>query len=140
MANVYRSSITDAEYVARVRRHSPSTLLPLVARTSAQYWEQSSWLQSPYKKYTPWALAEDIARVSLISGNRDSAVATQDDLLQCCAAYVQINDPELGSGNPDSLTSFFLRITSEQGYNQTPYNELGRVAALFEKHPVRRSR
>jgi hypothetical protein len=43
-----------------------------------------------------------------------------------------MNDPELASDSPDSLTSFFLRITSEQNYNQTPYNEVGRTVALFE--------
>lgn len=131
MANVYRDNISDAEYVARVRRHSPSSLLPLIAQTSAQYWQPSSWLKSPYRKYTPWALA-DIARVALVSGNENRSAATQEDLLHCCAAYVAMNDPELASDSPDSLTSFFLRITSEQNYNQTPYNEVGRTVALFE--------
>jgi hypothetical protein len=131
MANVYRGSIRDAEYVARVRRHSPSSLLPLVARAAAQYWQPGSWMQSPYQKYTPWTLA-DIARVSLVSGNEHRSAATEEDLLQCCAAYMAINDPELGStDDPDNLTKFFLRITSEQIYDQTPFNEIGRTAALF---------
>ncbi|WP_156764715.1 hypothetical protein [Mycobacterium sp. 1081908.1] len=131
MANVYRDSIGDAEYVARVRRHSPSSLVPLIAQTSAQYWQPGSWLKSPYRKYTPWALA-DIARVSLTSGNEYRSAATQEDLLYCCAAYVAVSDAGLASNSPDSLTGFFLRITSEQGYNQTPYNEVGRTVALFE--------
>jgi hypothetical protein len=127
-------SIRDAEYVARVRRHSPSSLIPLIAQAAAQYWEPDSWLKSPYKKYTPWALA-DIARVSLVSGNEHRCAATWDDVLQCCAAYVAVNDPELTSSNPDSMTTFMLRITSEQSYNLTPYNEVGRTAALFDNTP-----
>ncbi|VEG40472.1 Uncharacterised protein [Mycolicibacterium flavescens] len=133
MPNVYNGSIRDAEYVARVRRHSPSSLLPLVAQTAANYWEPGSWLKSPFKKYTPWALA-DIARISLISGNESRSRATQDDVLQCCAAYVAVNDPELGSSDhPDTLTKFMLRITSEQDYYQPPFNEATRTAAIFEK-------
>lgn len=131
-ANVYSDSIRDAEYVARVRRHSPSSLVPLVAEVAAQYWQRGSWLKSPYKKFTPWALA-DIARVSLISGNEHRQAATVDDLLQCAAAYVAINDPELSGHDEDSVTGFMLRITAEQlSYAQTPFNEVGRTAALFE--------
>ena len=75
VANVHRDSIRDAEYVARVRRHSPSSLIPLIAQAAAQYWEPDSWLKTPYKKFTPWALA-DIARVSLVSGNENRSAAT----------------------------------------------------------------
>jgi hypothetical protein len=136
VANVYRDVIRDDEYVARVLRHKPSALLPLVAQTGAQY--RDSWMDSPYRKYTPWALA-DIARVSLVSGNEFRADATQDDLLQCAAAYVQVNDPELSAGNPDWLTTFLLRITAEQLPHQSnPHNELGRSAALFvQTQPVK---
>lgn len=133
-ANVYNDSIRDAEYVARVRRHSPSSLIPLLADIASQYWERDSWLKSPYKKFTPWALA-DIARVSLISGNEHRSTATVDDLLQCAAAYVSVNDPELSGHDADSVTGFLLRITAEQlSYAQTPYNEVGRTAALFAAH------
>jgi hypothetical protein len=70
--------------------------------------------------------------VSLVSGNEYGGDATQDDLLQCAAAYVQVNDPELASENADSVTTFMLRITAEQRpYQSNPYNELGRSAALF---------
>ena len=63
-------------------------------------------------------------------------MATEDDLLHCCAAYMAINDPELGSSDdPGTFTNFFLRITSEQIYDQTPFNEVGRTAALFVDTP-----
>lgn len=52
-----RRAVRDGEYVARVRRHRPSALLPLIARASATYALESSWLESLYRKYTPWALA-----------------------------------------------------------------------------------
>ncbi|MEV2211167.1 hypothetical protein AB0H86_06665 [Streptomyces sp. NPDC050997] len=62
------SRVRDRDYVARVRRHRTSALLPLIAGASAAYSLGSSWLESSYRKYTPWALA-DAARVSLACGN-----------------------------------------------------------------------
>src|SRR5271155_3020997 len=131
--NNYRDSIGDDEYVARVRRYAPSSLVPLVATAAAQYATPGSWEKSPWMKFTPWALA-DIARVSLISGNEFKSAATVDDLLRCCAAYVAVNDPELASNAPGSLTGFMLRITSEQlSYEQSPFHVMGRTMALFEQ-------
>ena len=60
--------VSDYEYRQRVRRYKPSSLVPLIAAAAARYWQQQDWLNSPYRKYTPWALA-DAARVSLALGN-----------------------------------------------------------------------
>jgi hypothetical protein len=131
--NNYRDSIGDDEYVARVRRYAPSSLVPLVASAAAQYAAPGSWQKSPWMKFTPWALA-DIARVSLISGNEFKSAASADDLLRCCAAYVAVNDPELAANTPGSLAGFMLRITSEQlSYEQSPFHLIGRAAALFKQ-------
>jgi hypothetical protein len=130
--NNFKDSIRDDEYVARVRRHAPSSLLPLLAAAAAEYSAPGSWQKSPWQKFTPWTLA-DIARVSLVSGNEHKSPATLDDLLHCCAAYVAVNDPELSANNPGSLTGFMLRITSEQlSYEQSPFHLAGRTAALFQ--------
>jgi hypothetical protein len=125
--------LQDADFVARVRRHKPSSLVPLIAWAAAQYWQKGSWLDSPYKKFTPWALA-DIARVSLISGNEQRQDATVEDLLWCSNDYVASEDPELSSDDPSTIAGFLLRKMSEQMvFQQSNFHELGRSAALFEQ-------
>ncbi len=129
--NNYKDSISDAEYVARVRKYAPSSLMPLLAAAAAEYSAPGVWQKSPWMKFTPWTLA-DIARVSLVSGNEYRSPATPDDLLRCCAAYAAVSDPELSASNPGSLTGFMLRITSEQlSYEQNPFHLIARTAALF---------
>lgn len=131
MPNTYKDSISDAEYVARVRKYAPSSLMPLLAAAAAEYSAPGSWQKSPWMKFTPWTLA-DVARVSLVSGNEYRSPATPDDLLRCCAAYAAVNDPELSANNPGSLTGFMLRKTSEQlSYEQNPFHLIARTAALF---------
>jgi hypothetical protein len=125
--------VRDADFVARVRRHNPSSLVPLIAQVGAQYWGANSWLDSPYKKFTPWALA-DIARVSLIQGNEHRQDATVDDLLWCANDYVAIADPELSADQPDTMDGFLLRKASEQlVFQQSNFHEVGRSVALFEQ-------
>jgi hypothetical protein len=130
-AYLYNRDVTDDEYISRVRRHKPSSLLPLVAAAAAQYCEPMPWLKSPYVKLTPWNLA-DIARVSLVSGNEHRGPATKRDLLECSAAYSAAQDPELPKLGADVLIGFMLRKSSEQFiYNQSRYGDLGRTGAIF---------
>jgi hypothetical protein len=84
---------SDYEYRRRIRRYRPSSLLPLIAAAAARYWEHKQWLNSPYRKFTPWALA-DAARVCLAYGTEfDRAEASESDLLQILNAYSQFADP-----------------------------------------------
>jgi hypothetical protein len=130
--DLYARRVKDDEYIGRVRRHRPSSLLPLIAAEGARYCENQSWLSSPYKKLTPWALA-DIARVSLASGNEHRKDATPRDVLECAAAYVALAEPELGK-TPDAAAGFILRINSEQlALQKNIQNELGRSVALFDQ-------
>jgi hypothetical protein len=123
----------DSNFVARVRRHKPSSLVPLIAQAGAKYWNKNSWLDSPYKKFTPWALA-DIARVSLVQGNEHRQDATIDDLLWCANDYMAIADPELSASESGSMDGFLLRKASEQlVFQQSNFHELGRSASLFEQ-------
>lgn len=94
--DIHDDRIKDDEYVRKVRRYKPSTLVPLIARVSARFWQNQSWLDSPYKKFTPWALV-DIARVSLVMGNehRDTE-ATEADLLGLCRCVRQNRRPRVG--------------------------------------------
>ena len=105
------SGISDYEYRQRVRRYKPSSLLPLIAAAAVRYREQQDWLNSPYRKYTPWALA-DAARVSLAYGTEHNrADATDQDLLQILNAYSRFDDPFL---QDQDAGAFMLRKASEQ--------------------------
>ena len=100
----YGRPVTYAEFVQRVRRHAPSSRLLQVAGASARYGAPQSWLDSPYKKLTPWALAE-VARVSLLEGNEHRPAANARDLVECCAAHSGITDPDLRKLTADGFIS-----------------------------------
>ncbi|WP_161243418.1 hypothetical protein [Streptomyces sp. SID2888] len=126
-------AVRGRDYVARVRRHRPSALLPLIARASAAYSLESSWLESPYRKYTPWALA-DAARVSLACGNEYRKDASDTDLLRILDMYSQLEDPYLydHDNDQDALARFLLRAAGEQMIYQEPvFQELARAAAML---------
>ncbi|MGW0501195.1 hypothetical protein ACWD0Z_39000 [Streptomyces sp. NPDC003007] len=119
--------------MARVRRHRPSALLPLIARASATYSLESSWLESPYRKYTPWALA-DAARVSLACGNEYRKGASDTDLLRILDMYSQLEDLYLydHDNDEDALGRWLLRASGEQMIYQEPvFQELARAAAML---------
>ncbi|WP_326613361.1 hypothetical protein OG949_34160 [Streptomyces scopuliridis] len=114
-ALLYDRLVTDQEYVQRVRRQRPSALLPVIAAASAR-WHSDTWLESPYRKYTPWALA-DIARVSIAYGNehRGDGSCSEDDLLRMLAAYASLTDIMIrDNGNYDSVSGWLLRVSGEQ--------------------------
>jgi hypothetical protein len=138
---VYDRLVSEEEYRQRVRRHRPSSLLPLIAAAAARYGRPDrpqSWLGSPYKKYTPWALA-DAARVCLAYGTEQQrSDATEDDLLRILAAYSSLKDPTL-FGDDDSalrLRDFMMRLSGEQLAWQAPeFHSLARTAALYLHTP-----
>src|ERR1700683_5467268 len=82
----YNRVVRDDEFVQRVRRHPPSSMIPLVARYGAAFTERAAYLDSKSAVFAPWVLAE-IARASLVYGTEfNRKPATDDDLLSCCAA------------------------------------------------------
>lgn len=125
-------AVRDQDYVARVRRHRPSALLPLIARESATYALESSWLQSPWGKYTPWALA-DAARVSLACGNEYHRKDASDaDLLRILDMYSRLEDRFLGDTDEDALGRWLLRASGEQmTYQESVFQDLARAAAML---------
>lgn len=127
------SVVSDYQYRQRVRRYKPSSLVPLIAATAARYREQQEWLNSPYRKYLPWALA-DAARVSLAYGTEfNRAQATERDLLQILNAYSRFDNPFLRN---QDLRAFMLRMAGEQMTWQVPeYESLARTAAIFTQTP-----
>ncbi|MFJ3908946.1 hypothetical protein [Streptomyces vinaceus] len=136
-AYIYDREVSEYEYRQRVRRHRPSSLLPLIAATAAFYGSPErpdAWIDSPYRKYTPWALA-DAARVSLAYGTEHGrSEATEQDLLRILAAYSRLKDPTLASTGDAAvrLRDFLLRTSGEQFVWQTPeYTALARTAAIY---------
>ncbi|WP_406259350.1 hypothetical protein OH779_40685 [Actinacidiphila glaucinigra] len=134
-AFLYDRLVTDHEYVQRVRQQRPSALLPVIAQASAR-WHDSTWWNSPFRKYTPWALA-DVARVSLAYGNeyRGNGSCTESDLLSMLAAYASLTDPMIrDSGSTESVSSWLLRVSGEQfTFQETGFSDLARTAALFDQ-------
>ncbi|MFF4250624.1 hypothetical protein ACFY1L_05360 [Streptomyces sp. NPDC001663] len=132
-ALLYDRLVTDHEYVQRVRQQRPSALLPVIAAASAR-WHSDTWWNSPYRKYTPWALA-DVARTSLAYGNeyRGDGSCTENDLMAMLAAYAALTDPMIrDGGSAESVASWLLRTSGEQfTYQESGFNDLARTAALF---------
>jgi hypothetical protein len=132
--------VKDVEFVQRVRQHAPSSLLPLVARYGAAFVDRASYQHPRMAVYAPWVLAE-VARVSLIRGTEfRSKPATDDDLLDCCAAYQAIPDPELGVKKAlETVGHFLLRMGGQQlTFPQSHAHDLARTVALLEQtQPVR---
>ena len=139
MPMMYQRPVGDSEFVARVRAHRPSSLLPKVAAASASHMEPESWFRRPLIGFfTPWALAE-ITRVSLAYGDEHRSEATDNDVIACNAAYNALSDDELATGAPGSLAHFLLRMSSEQlEYQRSPLNEMSRTAALFQHTTMQR--
>lgn len=141
-AYLYDRLVSEEEYRQRVRRHCPSSLVPLIAAAAAHYGHPErpqSWLDSPsHRKYTPWALA-DAARVCLAYGTehqRDQA--TDRDLLEILAAYSSLKEPTLhGTDEPAvRLRDFMMRLGGQQMSWQAPeYVSLARTAALYLHTP-----
>jgi hypothetical protein len=123
--------VSDYEYRQRVRRYKPSSLVPLIAAAAARYWQQHDWLNSPYRKYMPWALA-DAARVSLACATEHNrSDATDQDLLQVLNAFSRFDDPFLRDSD---VHGFLLRMAGQQMTWQVPeYETIARTAAIFEQ-------
>jgi len=127
------SGVSDYEYRQRIRRYKPSSLLPLIAAAGTRYQTQQEWLNSPYRVYTPWAMA-DAARVSLAYGTEfGRADATDQDLLRILDAYNRFDNPFL---HDHDWRAFLLRMAGEQLTWQTSdYETLARTAAIFSQTP-----
>ncbi|MGC4985962.1 hypothetical protein ACLQ18_36015 [Streptomyces sp. DT193] len=140
-AYLYDRLVTEDEYRQRVRRHRPSSLLPLIAAAAARFStpeRPQPWLKSPSMKYTPWTLV-DAARLCLDYGTEyQRSEVTERDLLEILAAYSSLKEPTLyGTDEPTvRLRDFMMRPGGEQAAWQAPeFNSLARAAALYLHTP-----
>lgn len=117
------------EFRQRVRRHSPSTLLPAIASRAREKVLRDSWFQRP-RLEMPWALAA-AARVSLMYGNEHRRPATKADVLPICSAFASLKalPPQ---ANRDQLRAFLLQMVYEQlPYQSSVGNDVARSVAMF---------
>lgn len=134
--------VRDDEFVQRVRRYTPSSLVANVAIAGARYWDRDEWFKRKSRGskdpwIPPWALAE-IARTSIIHGTEfQRQTATYDNLVSCYAAYMSYMDPDLKKQTREGLARFFLRFSNEQlPMQQSGFGDYGRTPAMFLHTPV----
>jgi len=129
----YQCRVSEADFVGRVRRYRPSTLVPLVARAGAANPDRSDWME---RAIPPWALAE-VARVSMVLGTEfNRQHATGADLIKCADAYHNIDDRDLRRNKEGAVADFLLRLGGEQlSWQQEPFHNLARTAAVFQRAP-----
>ena len=128
----------DEDFIARVRRHKPSALLPLIAQFASTRILSDDWMKRGQRGFgSPWALAE-IARVSLAYGNEHRKHATFQDLIACNDAYNELDDPEMVKGFNGPVTGFFLRMCEQLEYQLPARHEMTRALAFFKFTEPRR--
>lgn len=121
----------DEDFIARVRRHRPSALLPRIAEFASTRQESETWFRPGQRGIgTPWALAE-IARVSIAYGNEHRRDANSPDVVACNLAYNDLDDPELVEGYQGPLAGFFLRMSEQLEYQLPALHEMSRSVSLL---------
>ncbi|MFJ6354807.1 hypothetical protein ACIQKB_35790 [Streptomyces sp. NPDC092046] len=128
----FHSPVTDREYVQRVRRHPPSSLLPLIASGSSQRPTKTEWMQDRTGLYRPWGLA-DAAWMSLVCGNEyRQRKATGADLTEILAQYTALDDPIRHLPVGARLEGYLLRVAGQQfTWQEDDFSELARSLALL---------
>ena len=117
-----------------VLRLVPTRVKAAIAAAAARYHEQEQWLNSPFRKYTPWALA-DAARVCLAYGTEyNRTEASEQDLLQILNAYSRFEDPVVRDHDG---RAFLLRMAGQQmTWQASEPQALARTAAIFTQPPL----
>ncbi|GGN45255.1 hypothetical protein [Streptomyces fuscichromogenes] len=127
--------MSDREYVQRVRRHPPSSLLPLIAATSGNLPTPREMRgHSKASTHGPWALA-DVAWVSLTRGNEHRGKpATEADLDEILDYYFALGEPMRREPAGQRLEGFLLRLAGQQLVWQEPeFYEISRSIALLKQ-------
>jgi hypothetical protein len=130
--------VKDDQFVARVRKHRASALIPQVAKLASQNMDPADWLRPGRRGLaTPWALGE-ITRVSIAYSNEHRGDAAIRDVLASNDAYNELDDPELGDPSAP-VAGFFLRLSEQLVYQESLLNELARTTAVLAQTTPKRS-
>jgi hypothetical protein len=124
---------TYSAFLQRVRRHRPSDLLPALASTALQFFNQDAWTADRIR--FPWAIAA-AAKASIFGGNEHRrSVVSDKDVAQICAAYNALGTPlskEPGDTS-ETVGALLVRTAHEQfPYQQSHFEEISRIVALFD--------
>jgi hypothetical protein len=126
--------MTYEQFLQRVRRHRPSDLMVALAHTSVRLFEREAWTADRVR--LPWALAA-AAKASLVAGNEHRAPGVTDaDVAAICGAYNALDTPlaHEPTDATESVGAFLVRTSYEQfPYQQSYFEEISRLSALFEK-------
>ncbi|WP_327738932.1 MULTISPECIES: hypothetical protein [Streptomyces] len=150
--------VSEKKYIKRILRHSPRSLLELIAATSAAMPFPRDLGRQNLGMYGPWALA-DAAWISLaVGGSEDrrgggargrrsrpqrsthrrrqarDASARPQDLDTILGYYLALDDPISTKSAVDHLTNYLLRVAGQQfTWQVDEYSELARTIALLEQ-------
>lgn len=127
--------VSDDRYIKRILRHSPSSLVELIAFTGAQLpLPRDPGRQEGLGVYGPWALA-DAAWISLGLGQEiNRAPAQKRDLGLILGYHLALDDPVSQETKEEKLTRFLLRVAGQQFVWQVDeYSELSRSVALLRQ-------
>ncbi|MFD8782556.1 hypothetical protein [Kitasatospora sp. NPDC059599] len=128
--------VPDRAYVKRIRRHAPSSLIPLIAATGAALPPMSD---HDYRRslaaslYNPWSLL-DAASVSLLRGNENRTKAARaGDLEEILQLYFALDEPMRHQPSGQHLEGFLLRMAGQQFvWQEHEFGELARPVALLQ--------
>lgn len=120
-----------------VRAYPPSKLLPLICELASEVPVGEWSARIDGRLVTSWALA-DMTRVSIAqSSELRHGKPTRRDALRCASAYLQLDDPELRTSQPQALERFLLRTAAEQFDHQgNPLYQVARTSALTASAPA----
>lgn len=125
----YAREVRFDEFRQRVRRHSPSTLLPAIADRALAKLFRNQW-KVPPRVETPWGLAA-AARASILYGDERRPEATPRDVELISAAFASIKVLPANLGT-DDFRVFMLRTAYEQlPYQAALHAEIARTVAMF---------
>ncbi|WP_331727159.1 hypothetical protein OG871_39525 (plasmid) [Kitasatospora sp. NBC_00374] len=131
-----RHAVPDRTYVKRVRRHAPSSLVPLIAATGAKLpsMRDPGYRHSPEAGvYNPWSLL-DVAWVSLLRGAENrTRPARSADLEEMLQLYFALDEPMRQQPVGERLGGFLLRLAGQQFvWQELEFSELARPVAMLQ--------
>ena len=119
---------SDYEYRQRVRKYRPGLPAAAARRGRRPVLRAGEWLNSPFREYTPWALADAPASYGTEHNRAD---ASDQDLLQALNAYSRFEDPVV---RDDDGRACLLRMAGQQMTWQASERSVRTVGFFTDGH------